>query len=136
LTRIGEVASAAGDLARTIDRLHGAAIAPSAEPEAVELLFFAGGRWMEPRRVILSDNASAASGVGAGQSLDHRLRELAQGLEPATSPNLEHLAILTRWYGSSWRDGEWVGFDSFAKIPYRRLVNAVGRVASRARALD
>ena len=41
---------------------------------------------------------------------------------------MEHLAILTRWHGSSWRDGEWLGFESVEKIPYRKLVNAMGRV--------
>jgi hypothetical protein len=41
---------------------------------------------------------------------------------------MEHLAILTRWHGSSWRDGEWLPFDAVEKIPYRKLVNAIGRV--------
>jgi hypothetical protein len=48
------------------------------------------------------------------------------------TPDLEHLAVLVRWHGSSWRDGEWIGFDSLEKIPYRKIVNAVARVASRA----
>jgi hypothetical protein len=46
----------------------------------------------------------------------------------AGEPDLEHLAILARWYGSSWRDGEWISFESMDKIPYRRIVNAVARV--------
>jgi hypothetical protein len=41
---------------------------------------------------------------------------------------LEHLAILARWHGSSWRDGEWIGFGDLARVPYRKLVNAVSRV--------
>jgi hypothetical protein len=40
-----------------------------------------------------------------------------------------------RWQGSSWRDGELIGFDSFEKIPYRKTVNAVARVAARAQEL-
>jgi hypothetical protein len=63
--------------------------------------------------------------------MDRRLRELCAGISPGASPDLEHLAILVRWQGSSWRDGEWIGFDSFEKIPYRKIVNAVARVASR-----
>ncbi|HLH43505.1 MAG TPA: hypothetical protein VKV74_10990 [Bryobacteraceae bacterium] len=123
LTRIGEVQALCGDLARPLDRLHGVAVMPSAEPEAIELWFFLGGRWQEPRRVSLSENASA------GSSLDRRLRELTGGLAPAGEPDLEHLAILTRWRGSSWRDGEWISFDDLNQIPFRRLVNALGRVA-------
>jgi hypothetical protein len=53
---------------------------------------------------------------------------------PSSEPDLEHLSILVRWQGSSWRDGEWIGFDSFDKLPYRKLVNAMGRVAASARA--
>ena len=63
--------------------------------------------------------------------MDRRLRELCAGISPGSAPDLEHLAILMRWQGSSWRDGEWIGFDSFEKIPYRKIVNAVARVAAR-----
>jgi hypothetical protein len=31
---------------------------------------------------------------------------------------------------SSRREGEWLPFDSFTEIPYRKLVNAIARVAS------
>jgi hypothetical protein len=82
--------------------------------------------------------------IGVGSSLDRRMRELvasvaaqeaaAQERDPADAdPDLEHLAILVRWQGSTWRDGEWIGFDSFEKPPYRKLVNAMGRVAASAR---
>jgi excinuclease ABC subunit C len=126
LTRIDEVQSRAGDLARTLDRLAGVAVVPSAEPEAVDLLFLAGGRWLEPRSFSLSENATFLENA----SMDRRLRALCEGIVPAASPDLEHLAVLVRWYGSSWRDGEWIGFDSFEKIPYRKIVNAVARVAA------
>jgi excinuclease ABC subunit C len=126
LTRIEEVRSRAGDLARVLDRLAGVAVLPSAEPQTVELLFLAGGRWLVPRPFSLSETAS----------MDKRLRELSEGISqgatPDISPDVDHLAVLVRWYGSSWRDGEWIGFDSLEKIPYRKIVNAVARVASRA----
>ena len=63
--------------------------------------------------------------------MDHRLREIAASLDAPGTPNPDHLSILLRWYGSSWRDGEWIGFESLQKIPYRKLVNAIGRVAAR-----
>ena len=80
--------------------------------------------WLEPRRVALSETD------GAGQSLDRRMRELASSVALIGDASPEHLAILVRWHGSSWRDGEWIGFESFDKLPYRKLVNAVGRVAA------
>jgi excinuclease UvrABC nuclease subunit len=120
LTRINEVTSAAGDLARTLDQLCGVAVAPSSESGCVELLFLAGGVWQDPRRLTLGE---------AGQSMDTRLRELTSGITAAAAPNLEHLSLLMRWYGSSWRDGEWISFESLEKIPYRKIVNAVSRVS-------
>jgi excinuclease ABC subunit C len=120
--RIRVVQTESGDLARPIDQLTGLAILPSSEPGAVELWFMAGGAWQEPCRFQPSELG------GAGGSLDRQLRELAAQIQPHGAPNPEHLAILARWYGSSWREGEWIGFESFEKIPYRRLVNAVGRI--------
>jgi excinuclease UvrABC nuclease subunit len=127
LTRIAEVQASAGDLARSLDRLAGVAVVPSAAPESVDLVFLAGGRWLEPRSFSLSEDATFLENA----SMDRRLRELCAGIVPGASPDLEHLAVLVRWQGSSWRDGEWIGFDSFEKIPYRKIVNAVARVASR-----
>lgn len=124
--RIREVQALAGELARSIDQLCGAAVVPSAESDSIELWFLARGRWQEPRRVILSETS------GAGQSLDHRLRDLIGGVTPAGEPSLQHLSILLRWQGSSWRDGEWIGFESWGKPPYRKLVNAIGRVGAKA----
>ncbi len=135
VARIGEVQALAGELARPIDRLAGVAVTLSAIPEVIDLWFLAGGRWQQPRRINLSET------IGAGSSLDRRMRELVasiapSGIAPAGEPDLEHLSILVRWQGSSWKDGEWIGFDSFEKLPYRKLVNAMGRVAATARKAD
>jgi excinuclease UvrABC nuclease subunit len=127
LMRIAEVHASAGDLARVLDRLAGVAVVPSAQAESVDLVFLAGGRWLEPRAFDLSENATFLENA----SMDRRLRELCAGISPGATPDLDHLAILVRWQGSSWRDGEWIGFDSFEKIPYRKIVNAVARVAAR-----
>ena len=120
--RIKEACSLAGDLARSLDRLAGVAVTPSAAIECVDLWFLIGGRWQKQIRLPLSESA------GAGQSMDRRLRDAIAALQPEGAPRAEHLAILTRWYSSSWRDGEWIGIDWPSKIPYRKLVNAIARV--------
>lgn len=120
--KIIEVRALGGELARSIDKLHGVAVVRAPELDAVDLLFLLGGRWQEPLRFALGGK------MEAGESMDRRLRELAGTLPAGGPPNMEHLSILTRWHGSSWRDGEWLGFESIEKIPYRKLVNAVGRV--------
>ena len=117
--KIEEVQTMSSDIARELSSLHGIAVVPSAEPGSVDLWILAGGRWLDAKRLT--------AGV-AGQSLDHQVKELLAGVSPTGRPHPEHLAIFMRWYGSSWRDGEWVGFDSFDRVPYRRLVNAAQRV--------
>ena len=47
---------------------------------------------------------------------------------------MEQLAVLARWFYSSWCDGELLMVDDWAKIPYRKLVNAVSRIRARATA--
>jgi hypothetical protein len=121
--RIAEVQAAAGELPRTLDRLAGVAVVPSSIPDAIDLWFLIGSCWQTPRRLLLSEVD------GAGQSMDRRVRDLVAAIEPHGAPNLEQLAILTRWYTSSWRDGEWIDIEWPSKIPYRKLVNAIGRVA-------
>lgn len=117
--KICEVRALGGELARAIDSLNGVAVVRAPRSDAVDLLFLMGGRWLDPVWFSLGD---------AGQSMDRRVREVAAALAAGGPPNMEHLSILTRWFGSSWRDGEWIGFESVEKIPYRKLVNAIGRV--------
>lgn len=123
LERVREVQNSGGGLARSLTELNGVAITNSAESGAVDLWFLAGGSWQEARRLPVSE--------GAGESLDHRLREMTATLASGGNggaPDPEHLAILNRWYGSSWRDGEWIAIESLDRIPYRKLVNAISRV--------
>ena len=124
--RIEQVRALSGELARAVDRLAGIAVTPIKNVEAVDLWFMIHGQWQRPRRLPLNESE------GAGRSLDHRLRDITQSvqadLEPGAAPNLDHLSILVRWHSSNWREGEWLAMDWPAKIPYRKLVNAVGRV--------
>lgn len=117
---IKAVQSMAGGIARPLDRLWGVAVVASASEESLSLLVMASGSWHGPFDVATTNT------TGAGQSLDTRLREISSGIQPSTA-DLEHIAILNRWHGSSWRDGEWVPFDEPGKFPYRRVINAISR---------
>jgi excinuclease UvrABC nuclease subunit len=120
--KVQEVLRLRGDLAGDVERLHGVGVTRSVAPEAVELWFLARGVWLEPRRFPLTEAVS----------MDLRLRQVIEQLDaPKASARerQEHLALLTRWYHSSWRDGEWIACDDFKSIPYRRLVNAVHRIS-------
>jgi hypothetical protein len=64
--------------------------------------------------------------------MDRRLRDIASTLSPpavTVRERQEHLAILARWFYSSWRDGQWIRFESLDRISYRKLVGAISRTA-------
>ena len=131
LEKIQQVLRLRDELACDIERLHGVAVTPSVEEGYVQLWFMLAGGWLRP--VPFRVEAAGDKAV----SLDQRLRELAGGLRRPVLPARErqdHLALLSRWYYSTFRDGEWLPFDSPSALPYRRLVRAISRVAAQGRA--
>ncbi|MBI3280975.1 MAG: hypothetical protein HYZ57_14160 [Acidobacteria bacterium] len=125
--RIEQVLQLRGELARDIDRLHGIAVTPSAVSCAVNLWVLHRGAWHAA--VPFATGTTADKSV----SIDQRLREIFTGFTPLPvrpAERQDHLALLVRWYHSSWRDGEWVGIEDCGRIPFRRIVGAISRVAA------
>jgi excinuclease UvrABC nuclease subunit len=128
LEKVEEVLKLRDELARDVDRLNGVAITRSLAPLAVEMWFVREGNWQQPQRFGFEVRE------GKTVSLDHRLRETFARVAPrklGVRERQEYLALLARWYYSSWREGEWLSFDSYDDIPYRKLVNAISRVTHR-----
>ncbi len=110
-----------GELARELTRLHGVAILPG-EGGAVKLWFMVKGWWQAPRQLRFLE---------AGLPVDAQLKQVTTSLSPVEGTLVErqeHLAILAGWRFSRLTDGEWLPFDDFSSIPYRRFANAVARV--------
>jgi excinuclease ABC subunit C len=111
------------NLATNTERLSGVAVSPSAEPNVVDLRFLLQGAWLPA--VFM-----ATGGAAEGETFDQRLREAIALLAPrkvSVREHQEHLALLARWFYASSRDGEWLPFED--AVPYRRLANAIGRMA-------
>ncbi|HUS07122.1 MAG TPA: hypothetical protein VMZ52_12525 [Bryobacteraceae bacterium] len=124
LERIAQVLKLRDDLAADIDQLHGAAITPSLPGESVKLWFILKGSWTAPVEFSIAPPGESA------RPIDHRLREAVASIVPerhSLRRRQEHLALLARWYYSSWRDGEWIPIESLDKVPYRKLVGAISR---------
>jgi excinuclease ABC subunit C len=124
--RIQEVLGLRDEMARDVDRLNAISITRAADPEAVELGWLREGSWQGFSRIEFN------MADGTSVSLDARLRELALGVPGNAAPGverMEQLAIVSRWFYSSWCDGELLMVDDWAKMPYRKLVNAVSRIA-------
>ncbi|MBM3764420.1 MAG: hypothetical protein FJW32_03425 [Acidobacteria bacterium] len=106
--------------------MHGVAVVKARDPHTVLLLFLLDGAWQTP--VPFAVEANAEKPV----SMDRRLHEVVHALLPRTrtvQERQEHIALLARWYYSSWRDGEWLPFRTLQELPYRKLVNMIARVA-------
>jgi excinuclease UvrABC nuclease subunit len=126
--KVQETLKLRDELARDVERLNGVAVTQSVAANAVELWFVRDGAWLGARRLDFEVQE------GKPVSLDQKLRETFASVEPrplAAGERREYLALLARWYYSTWRDGEWLAFESYDEIPYRKLVNAVSRVAHR-----
>jgi len=129
--RVEQVVRLRDELATGLDHLCGVAVLPSADPATVALRFFLQGVWLPEQPFSLAQG-------GEMIPLDRRLRELAgtlQALRAGLKERQEHVAILARWYYSSWRDGEWISFPELAELPYRRVVRAISHVAASQQAL-
>ena len=123
--KIQEALRLRDELAADVDRLNGIAITRSAEANAVELWFVREGNWLRPGQLSFEIQE------GKPVSLDSKLRETLANAAPrklSRRERQEYLAILSRWFYSSWRDGEWLAFEDYGSPPYRKLVNAISRV--------
>ncbi len=111
----------ASEITTDVRRLNGVTAVKAGE--GVRLYFLLEGIWQAPVEFDMK--------MQAGESMDRRLRQIVEGL-PLVKPTLkereEHLALLARWFFSSYRDTEWLGFVRREDLPYRRLVRLISRV--------
>lgn len=129
LQRIEQGLKLGGGLAAEVSKLSGVSVYPSMTPGHVDLFFMLDGAWLEPEPFAVS-----ASTGGTMAPMDRRLRELHAGLirpSIAVRERAEHLALLARWYYSTYRDGVWLPFEA-GHPPYRKLVHAISKAAAEA----
>ena len=128
--RIEQAIKARDDLACDVKSLHGIAVTPAVAQDAVALWFMRGGVWHGGQELDIGMHGEEPL------SLDARLRSAIANLTacaPAdTRDRQDHIALLVRWYFSSWREGEWISIPDLNKPPIRRLVGSVSRVAGAA----
>lgn len=118
LEKVNEVLKLRDDLTTDLKDLSGIAVLPCVESGFVRLQPLSAGWWQPAIDFPLT---------GAGMSMDARLKA-ALDVEPwkgSVAERNEHCALMTQWYYSSFRDGEWIA----APISYRKLVKAINSVS-------
>ena len=106
-----------------VQQFHGVAVTRAAGPDSVNIWPIYSGYWQPPISLYLPPNQFQEA-----RSLDSMLRERLQAAleSPAASGNrLEQMALFSRWYYSSWRDGHWFSFEALNQLNYRRMVKAI-----------
>jgi excinuclease ABC subunit C len=133
IEKVESAAKARDEVIRAASELNGVALTRSGRHLEFKLWPMMAGIWQPP---VLLDFSSERDG---GTSLDSEIRGLLSGAleQPdATGNRLEQLAVFTRWYYSSWRDGSWFPFRSLADLNYRRLVREISKMAEESRTLS
>jgi excinuclease UvrABC nuclease subunit len=103
----------------SVDQFHGIALTRAADPDSVNLWPMFAGYWQPSLNLYLQQET---------RSLDSLLRERLHLVfqSPLDAGNrLEQMALFSRWYYSSWRDGQWFPFEALHQLNYRRLVKAM-----------
>jgi hypothetical protein len=108
------------------DKFNGLALVRGVADGECRLWPMLEGYWQKP---ILFQFSTMEPGA---RSLDRELRErLFDSLGSAvleSGNRVEHLAVFSRWYYSSWRDGHWFPFQTLADLNYRRLVREISKL--------
>jgi excinuclease UvrABC nuclease subunit len=126
LEKISAAAACRDPVITAIEELNGVALARGIGKRHFRLWPMLRGFWQAPVDLDVSSEEPQA------KSLDGKIREsLSQALAvvQAAGNRAEQIAIFSRWYYSSWRDGQWFPFRTLDDLNYRRLVREVSNMA-------
>jgi excinuclease ABC subunit C len=125
IENLNAVAALRDEVVGEVDHFNGVALTAGAGKRSFRLWPMLDARWQEP--IVLNFAAEDHN----RKSLDQHLRSmLSEALQvPDREGNaLEHLALFSRWYYSSWRDGTWFPFRTLNDLNYRRLVREISNL--------
>ena len=125
LEKVNDVRRRRPDLAGRVSDLHAVIVQRGAEASSV--VFFRVWRGHLQGPVSLSFDEKVASPVPLDRQIQDALSSLApsasiSNLECSPLPHWEHLSILSRWYYSSFREGEFVPLKRPDEIPHAKLI--------------
>lgn len=120
--KIKAVAELRDEAVAEVETLNGLALTRAPAAMKVTLWIMLSGFWQAPLTIDFSDEAEAS------KSMDARLREvLASHVSGCVRVGNrgEQIALLSKWYYSTSRDGDWFTFRTLADLNYRKLVRAI-----------
>ncbi len=125
--KLKPIVSQLPEIVHRLDQLSALMIQPSSVAGCVTFFRVEGGRISGPVAFSIQPAEHAKS-----QSMEGRVQEVLQSFPPAQTKsaleNMEHLALLKRWYYRGSRTGEIFFADSKGELPMRRIVRGISRV--------
>ncbi len=126
LEKVQAAATSRDAVIAPLDRFSGVALVRGISQQECRLLPMREGYWQNP--LILEYSAVEPGARSLDGDLRERLAASAAAWKPAEAPRWEHLAVFSRWYYSSWRDGHWFPFAKLDDLNYRRLVKEISNL--------
>jgi len=130
LERVQGTAKARDEVVRAVEEFNGVAVTSGTRPLEFRLWPMLGGIWQPAVSLDFSAEQVPA------KSLDSEIRErlgAALANVDKSGNRLEQLALFSRWYYSSWREGRWFPFRTLDNLNYRGLVREVSKMAEQTR---
>ena len=123
IEKLDELLRHGPDLLRNVRDLHAVVVLKGADTKSVVFFRITAGEIRGPAALSLDENVSTPV------PLDRQIHELMESLAPGKPepvpprlPPWEHLALLARWYYSSFREGELVMLNPGQAMPHARLI--------------
>ena len=126
MEKVTAAAACRDQVIQALDQFNGVALTRSIDKLRFRLWPMVAGFWQLPVDIEVNREEARA------KSLDQELREsLSAALRNTACEGrqAEQLALFSRWYYSSWRDGQWFPFRKLEDLNYRRLVREVSKLA-------
>ena len=125
--KLRPIVSQLPEIVHRLDQLSALMIQQSSVAGCVSFFRIESGRVCGPTAFNIQPTDHAKS-----QSMEGRVQEVLQSFPPAQTKsaleNMEHLALLKRWYYRGSRTGEIFFADAKGELPMRRIVRGISRV--------
>jgi excinuclease UvrABC nuclease subunit len=132
LEKVTAAAASRDAVIAPLDKFNGLALTRGIAEQECRLWPMLGGYWQNP--LILHFPAMEAGARSLDQELREKLSTSLTSIAARESGNrVEHLAVFSRWYYSSWRDGHWFPFSKLEDLNYRRLVREISGILTNPR---
>ncbi len=129
IERANAAAAARDEVIGEIGHFNGIALTHGTENRQFRLWPMVQGFWQEP--VVLEFGTEEAGPKSLDEELRHRISQALAHVDTERN-RIEDLAIFSRWYFSSFRDGQWFAFRDLGDLNYRRLVREISKMAKSA----